>query len=93
MDVPRRAAGGARDTADGDRAGIRATGTTTLPTRTSLLSSGTGPVVKRGSVGDPVRRVQRALTAALDRKVAVSGVFTAGTTRAVRAHQRTRGLP
>ncbi len=73
--------------------GIRTTGTTTLPTWTALLVSGTGPVVKRGSVGDPVRRVQRALTAALDRKVAASGVFTAGTTGAVRAYQRSRGLP
>lgn len=72
--------------------GLRVTGAMTAPTWTALLSDGRSIVVKRGSVGDPVRRVQRGLTAALDRPVAVSGVFGAGTTKAVLAYQRSRGL-
>jgi peptidoglycan hydrolase-like protein with peptidoglycan-binding domain len=58
-----------------------------------LLAEGKNVLLKRGSVGDPVRRVQRGLTAALDSKVAVTGVVNAGTTRAVMRYQRTTGLP
>ncbi len=72
---------------------LQVTGTTTAPTWTALLSDGRGTLVKRGSVGDPVRRVQRGLTAALDRKVAVTGVFGASTTTAVMRYQRRLGLP
>ena len=61
-------------------------------TWTVLLAEGKAPVLKRGSVGEPVRRVQRGLTAALDRKVAVTGVFDAATTSAVLAYQQRRGL-
>jgi len=71
---------------------LRVTGRMTAPTWTALHAQGPGPIVKQGSVGDAVRRVQRSLTAALDRKVAVSGVFRRGTTKAVRAYQRERGL-
>ena len=71
---------------------LRVTGTMTVPTWTVLLAEGKDALLKRGSVGDPVRRVQRGLTAALDRKVAVTGVFNAGTTTAVTRYQRARGL-
>lgn len=71
---------------------LRVTGTMTAPTWTALLSDGRGSLVKRGSVGDAVRRVQRGLTAALDRKVAVTGVFDASTTNAVMRYQRRLGL-
>lgn len=71
---------------------LRVTGTMTAPTWTVLLSEGKSVLLKRGSAGDPVRRVQRGLTAALDRRVAVTGVFNAGTTRAVASYQRARGL-
>lgn len=71
---------------------LRVTGTMTAPTWTALLADGKGILVKRGSVGDPVRRVQRGLTAALDRLVAVTGVFNAGTTKAVVRYQRRLGL-
>ena len=71
---------------------LRVTGTMTVPTWTVLLAEGKNALLKRGSVGDPVRRVQRGLTAALDRKVAVTGVFNAGTTTAVTRYQRARGL-
>lgn len=71
---------------------LRVTGTMTVPTWTVLLAEGQNALLKRGSVGDPVRRVQRGLTAALDSKVAVTGVFNAGTTTAVARYQRARGL-
>jgi hypothetical protein len=72
---------------------LRVTGTMTAPTWTVLLAEGRNTLVKRGSVGDAVRRVQRGLTAALDRKVAVTGVFGKGTTSAVMRYQGARGLP
>lgn len=72
---------------------LRRTGTTTPATWTVLLAEGSNPVVKRGSVGDPVRRLQRGLTAALDRRLRVSGVFDAATTGAVLRYQRARELP
>jgi hypothetical protein len=71
---------------------LRVTGTMTAPTWTVLLAEGKSVLLKRGSVGDPVRRVQRGLTAALDSKVAVTGVVNAGTTRAIMRYQRTTGL-
>jgi hypothetical protein len=71
---------------------LRVTGRMDARTWTALLAQGPTPLVKRGSVGDSVRRVQRSLTAALDRRVRVSGVFRAGTTRAVRQYQRSRGV-
>ena len=71
----------------------RATGRITAATWTALLADGTDNLVKRGSVGDPVRRIQRSLTAALGRRVAVTGVFNARTATAVTRYQRTRSLP
>ena len=58
----------------------------------ALHSYGTSPLVKRGSSSDRVRSLQRALTAALDRPVAASGIFTAGTTNAVRRYQANVGI-
>jgi peptidoglycan hydrolase-like protein with peptidoglycan-binding domain len=53
-----------------------------------LFASGTNPVVKVGSTGGDVRRLQRALNAANDAtRLPVSGVFDGFTDRAVRAYQ------
>ena len=49
------------------------------------------PVVRRGSDGQPVRSLQYLLRAR-GHTVAVDGAFGAGTDRAVRAFQRSRGL-
>ena len=70
------------------RRGIHVTRTLNRPTWTSLLASGTRPLVKRGSASDRVRFLQRSLTAALGRRVDVDGVFGPTTTRAVRDYQR-----
>jgi peptidoglycan hydrolase-like protein with peptidoglycan-binding domain len=40
-----------------------------------------------------VRKVQRSLTAALERTVAITGTFDWSTRRAVVSYQTTRGLP
>ena len=72
--------------------GIRVTGSVDAPTWTALLSDGASPLLKRGSVGDAVRRLQRGLTAALDDRVTVTGVLDAPTSAAVVRYQRARGL-
>ena len=71
---------------------LRVTGTMNAPTWTVLLAEGPHSLLNRGSAGHSVRRLQRGLTAALDRKVAATGVFDAGTTTAVLRYQRARGL-
>lgn len=53
----------------------------------SVLSYGRAPVLKVGSVGAYVRRVQRALNAATDAPVKVNGVYDATTADAVRRYQ------
>jgi peptidoglycan hydrolase-like protein with peptidoglycan-binding domain len=58
----------------------------------SLLSQGTTPVAKVGSASDAVRRVQRSLNAADRAGLAVTGVFDAPTTAAVRTYQRDHAL-
>ncbi len=60
----------------------------------SLLSAGVPTVVKFGSVGPAVRRVQRALNAVVDRDVPVkaTGIFDARTTSALKAWQEFVGL-
>lgn len=60
----------------------------------SLLSAGEHTLVKFGSVGPAVRRVQRALNAVTDRDVPVkaTGVFDARTTSALKAWQKFVGL-
>ncbi|MFG3404836.1 N-acetylmuramoyl-L-alanine amidase [Streptomyces sp. NPDC048142] len=61
-------------------------------TWTALLSAGTTPLLKQGSSGDAVKRLQRALTAALGTTVGVDGEFGAATGTAVRDYQTARGL-
>jgi peptidoglycan hydrolase-like protein with peptidoglycan-binding domain len=60
----------------------------------SLLSEGAKPVLKMGSAGSDVRRLQRALSAA-DRsaKVTATGVYVLATDAALRAWQERVGLP
>jgi hypothetical protein len=72
--------------------GLRVTGRTDDRTWTALLATGPRDVLKRGSEGPSVRRLQRALTAALPGVVAVHGHFGPGTTNAVRRYQARTGL-
>jgi peptidoglycan hydrolase-like protein with peptidoglycan-binding domain len=60
----------------------------------SLLAAGDRPVVKYGSAGPAVRRVQRALNAVADRSqpLTATGVFDAATTIAVKDWQRSVGV-
>lgn len=60
----------------------------------SLLVAGDRPVVKYGSAGPAVRRVQRALNAITDRATPLraTGVFDATTTIAVKAWQKSVGI-
>ena len=72
--------------------GLRATGRVDDRSWTALLAAGSRPVLKRGSEGTAVRRVQRALTAALPGTVTVHGHFGPGTVNAVRRYQTRHGL-
>ncbi|MGZ8737292.1 MAG: glycoside hydrolase domain-containing protein [Nocardioides sp.] len=72
--------------------GLRVTGRTDDRTWTALLATGPRDVLKRGSEGTSVRRLQRALTAALPGVVPVHGHFGPGTTNAVRRYQARTGL-
>jgi len=72
---------------------LTATGRVTVRMWTVLLAEGANPVLKFGSAGRSVQRVQRALNAAVDARLPISGVYRSDTTRAVRAYQRLRGLP
>jgi peptidoglycan hydrolase-like protein with peptidoglycan-binding domain len=72
--------------------GLKPTGRVNDRTWTALLAAGSRPVLKRGSEGTAVRRVQRALTAALAGAVAVHGHFGPGTANAVRRYQARHGL-
>ncbi len=68
------------------------TGTTTGPTWTALLSAGSKPrVLKRGSVGESVWRLQRALVAA-GGDVKITGVYDSRTVSAVKAYRKANGL-
>jgi peptidoglycan hydrolase-like protein with peptidoglycan-binding domain len=60
-------------------------------TWTSLLSQGARPLVKFGSGGDAVRRLQRALNAAVEARLEVDGVFAKPELRAVVHYQRETG--
>jgi peptidoglycan hydrolase-like protein with peptidoglycan-binding domain len=71
----------------------RQTGKLTRHTWVALLARGPQPLLKVGSTGDPVRRLQRALTAALGKRVAVDGALSQATERRVLAYQRKAGLP
>ena len=59
---------------------------------TALLSDGATPLAKYGSGGNEVRRLQRALNAAVKARLAVDGVFAGATRTAVRDYQAERGL-
>ena len=76
-----------------ERAGITVTRALNASTWESLLAVGETPLVKRGSAGDRVRFLQRALTAALGETVTINGVFGPGTTSAVFRYQGAVGLP
>ncbi|NEE28364.1 N-acetylmuramoyl-L-alanine amidase, partial [Streptomyces sp. SID7982] len=71
---------------------LDADGTVGPKTWTALLSAGTTPLLKQGSSGDAVKRLQRALTAALGKTVGVDGSFGPTTDTAVRSYQTTRKL-
>lgn len=60
---------------------------------TAILSEGRGPLMKFGAGSHAVRRLQRALNAADGAGLAVTGVFEARTTEAVKTYQRDHGLP
>lgn len=72
---------------------LKATGKLDRRTWVALLSRGSHRLAKVGSTGDPVRRVQRALTAALGKRVVVDGAFSTKTAKAVKKYQRKAGLP
>ncbi|MDQ7908265.1 phosphodiester glycosidase family protein [Phytohabitans sp. ZYX-F-186] len=72
--------------------GLTATGTVDARTWTALLAAGDTPILRNGSTGYPVTRLQRALTAALGRSVGIDGAFGPVTERAVRDYQTARGL-
>ncbi len=54
---------------------------------TSLHSQGGDPLMKYGAAGEQVRRLQRALNAAGDEELTVTGVFEGTTTAAVKRYQ------
>ncbi len=72
--------------------GLPVTGRFDRTTWTALHAAGSHPLVKRGSVGDPVRRLQRALDAAGTPKLGISGVLGASTASALAAYQTRVGL-
>ncbi|WP_406407509.1 glycoside hydrolase domain-containing protein [Streptomyces sp. NBC_01643] len=72
--------------------GLTADGAVGAKTWTALLSRGSTPTIQNGSTGEAVTRLQRALTAALGRTVAVDGDFGSGTDQAVRDYQSSRAL-
>jgi hypothetical protein len=59
----------------------------------TLVATGAEPVLKQGSTGPAVRRVQRALNAATPGTgLTIGGVFDKSTTRALRVYQRQIGV-
>lgn len=72
--------------------GLSATGVVESHTWTALLSTGDTPTLRQGSAGLAVRRLQRALTAALGSPLAIDGAFGPITDSAVRSYQSSRGL-
>ena len=72
---------------------LRVTGRVTAATWTVLLAEGSSPVLKVGSASNPVRRVQRALNAAVGARLPITGVFNARTTMMVKRFQKQHALP
>ena len=76
-----------------ERRDLPASDTFTRTAWMTLVAAGSRPVLKFGSAGPEVRRVQRALNAASRRtRLAVTGVFTGPTDKALRAYQSRVGL-
>lgn len=76
------------------RRGLDATGAIDRRTWTSLLARGGKPVLKKGSQGDAVRRLQRTLRVAMThRRIAVDGAYGPSTARAVKQYRKHLGLP
>ena len=74
--------------------GWAATNHVTRPTWTALLAEGRSPrVLKYGSVGSDVWRIQRALTAATGKKQTINGKFESSTVNAVVAYRKKNKLP
>jgi peptidoglycan hydrolase-like protein with peptidoglycan-binding domain len=73
--------------------GLPARGSMSKAVWTSILSRGRHPLMKYGATGHAVRRLQRALNAADRAGLAVTGVFEATTTAAVRKYQADNKLP
>jgi len=73
--------------------GIKQSGIVTRRTWVALLSDGSQPVLKRGSTGKQVYRLQRSLTAALGRSVPRTGLFDKRTEKAVLAYRAKVKLP
>ncbi|CAM3806482.1 glycoside hydrolase domain-containing protein [Nocardioides zeicaulis] len=69
------------------RADLRATGRTDPRTWSSLFARGSTPLLKVGSDGPAVLRLERALRAGGLRSVEVTGVYTDRTARGVRRYQ------
>ena len=59
----------------------------------SLLAGGSTPVLKTGSTGDAVHRLQRALNAVGAGRLKSSGLFDARTAAGVRTYQARMGMP
>lgn len=68
--------------------GVAATSTVTRGLWVRLLSDGRSPVVKLGSTGKPVHRLQQALAAAGARKGPSTGLFDKATRDAVKKYQK-----
>ncbi len=67
-------------------------GVLTRRTWTALLSAGATPLLKHGSGGDAVRRVQRSLNATGVARLRVDGVFDRRDAKAVKRYQRRHHL-
>lgn len=74
------------------RVGLPSDGVVGPATWTALLAAGDKTTVSNGSTGTAVSRLQRSLTAALGRTVAIDGQFGPVTDTAARDYQRTRQL-
>jgi hypothetical protein len=72
--------------------GLPVRGTLNASTWTALLSAGDIPLLRIGSTGWAVERLQRALIAALHRAVAIDGDLGPQTEQAVRDYQSSRHL-
>ncbi|MER7727552.1 peptidoglycan-binding protein [Streptomyces sp. NPDC096323] len=72
--------------------GLDADGVVGARTWTALLSAGTTSTLAEGASGEAVKRLQRALTAALGSTVGADGTYGPGTATAVRSYQTSRGL-